>query len=54
MRTEEEFSGWYNAAIERGTLTDKRYPIKGMNVLFPCFASEVELAYEGIARRVTP
>ena len=32
MRTEEEFSGWYNAAIERGTLTDKRYPIKGMNV----------------------
>ena len=32
MRKEEDFSEWYNAAIERADLTDKRYPIKGMNV----------------------
>ena len=32
VRKEEDFSEWYNAAIERADLTDKRYPIKGMNV----------------------
>jgi len=32
VRPEDEFSEWYNAAIEKGDLTDKRYPIKGMNI----------------------
>ena len=35
MRKEEEFSDWYNAVIEGAELTDKRYPIKGMNVWRP-------------------
>lgn len=33
--TEEEFSNWYNNAIERAELLDKRYPIKGMDVWTP-------------------
>jgi prolyl-tRNA synthetase len=32
VRKEEDFSEWYNAAIDRANLTDKRYPVKGMNV----------------------
>ncbi|HLF06268.1 MAG TPA: proline--tRNA ligase [Thermoplasmata archaeon] len=28
----EDFSEWYNDVVERAGLTDKRYPIKGMNV----------------------
>ena len=35
MRKEEEFSDWYNEAIEKAELSDKRYPIKGMNVWRP-------------------
>ncbi len=35
MRKEEEFSDWYNELIERAELSDKRYPIKGMNVWRP-------------------
>ena len=35
MRKEEEFSEWYNELIEKAELTDKRYPIKGMNVWRP-------------------
>ena len=35
MRKEEDFSEWYNAAIERAELRDKRYPIKGMDVWMP-------------------
>ena len=35
MRKEEEFSAWYNDVIERAELSDKRYPIKGMNVWRP-------------------
>ncbi len=35
MRKEEEFSEWYNELIERAELSDKRYPIKGMNVWRP-------------------
>jgi prolyl-tRNA synthetase len=33
--TEEEFSEWYNALIENAELSDKRYPVKGMNVWTP-------------------
>ena len=35
MRKEEEFSEWYNGLIDRAELSDKRYPIKGMNVWRP-------------------
>src|SRR5438874_1788452 len=35
MRKDEEFSEWYNGVIERAELSDKRYPIKGMNVWRP-------------------
>lgn len=31
----EEFSEWYNTAIEIADLTDKRYPVKGMNIWRP-------------------
>ncbi len=33
--TEDEFSEWYNRLIEEAELSDKRYPIKGMNVWRP-------------------
>jgi prolyl-tRNA synthetase len=32
MKKEEDFSEWYNEIVDRANLTDKRYPIKGMNV----------------------
>ncbi|MDI6916625.1 MAG: proline--tRNA ligase [Thermoplasmatales archaeon] len=32
---EENFSEWYNDVIERAGLSDKRYPVKGMNVWRP-------------------
>ncbi|MFP4197640.1 MAG: proline--tRNA ligase [Methanomassiliicoccales archaeon] len=35
MKKEEDFSDWYNEIVERASLTDKRYPIKGMNVWTP-------------------
>src|SRR2546422_5745311 len=35
MRKDEEFSEWNNKVIERSELSDKRYPIKGMNVWLP-------------------
>src|SRR5205807_2170499 len=35
MRKDEEFSEWYNGVIDRAELSDKRYPIKGMNVWRP-------------------
>ncbi len=35
MKKEENFSEWYNDLVEQAGLTDKRYPIKGMNVWPP-------------------
>jgi len=35
MRKQEDFSEWYNEIVELANLTDKRYPIKGMNVWTP-------------------
>ena len=35
MRKDEEFSDWYSDLIEKAELSDKRYPIKGMNVWRP-------------------
>jgi len=33
--SEDDFSEWYNRAIEEAELSDKRYPVKGMNVWTP-------------------
>jgi prolyl-tRNA synthetase (EC 6.1.1.15) len=30
-----DFSSWYNEIIDISGLSDKRYPIKGMNVWLP-------------------
>ncbi|MCL2786244.1 MAG: proline--tRNA ligase [Methanomassiliicoccaceae archaeon] len=35
MRKETDFSEWYNEIVEKANLSDKRYPIKGMNVWTP-------------------
>jgi prolyl-tRNA synthetase len=35
MKKSEDFSEWYNEIVELAGLTDKRYPIKGMNVWLP-------------------
>ncbi|UCD92303.1 MAG: proline--tRNA ligase [Methanobacteriota archaeon] len=35
MRKKENFSEWYPEVIEKANLSDKRYPIKGMNVWTP-------------------
>jgi prolyl-tRNA synthetase len=35
MKKDEDFSEWYNQMVELANLTDKRYPIKGMNVWTP-------------------
>jgi prolyl-tRNA synthetase len=33
--SEDEFSDWYNTLIEGANVSDKRYPVKGMNVWTP-------------------
>ena len=35
MKKSEDFGEWYNEIVELAGLTDKRYPIKGMNVWTP-------------------
>lgn len=35
VKKSEDFSEWYNEIVEIANLTDKRYPIKGMNVWTP-------------------
>ena len=35
MKKSDDFSEWYNDVIERANLSDKRYPIKGMNIWTP-------------------
>ena len=35
MQKNEDFSEWYNEIVEKANLSDKRYPIKGMNVWTP-------------------
>lgn len=53
MKKSENFSEWYSEIVETANLTDKRYPIKGMNVWTPygwklmrlvddCIRSEME------------
>ena len=35
MQKDTDFSEWYNDLVEKANLSDKRYPIKGMNVWTP-------------------
>lgn len=35
MKKADDFSEWYNEIVEKANLTDKRYPVKGMNVWTP-------------------
>ncbi|MDR2846068.1 MAG: proline--tRNA ligase [Candidatus Methanoplasma sp.] len=35
LQKEENFGDWYNEMVEKANLSDKRYPIKGMNVWTP-------------------
>lgn len=35
MKKHDNFSEWYNDVIEQAELSDKRYPVKGMNVWMP-------------------
>ncbi len=35
VKKSDDFSEWYNEVVELAQLTDKRYPIKGMNVWTP-------------------
>lgn len=35
MKKEENFNDWYNEIVEKANLSDKRYPVKGMNVWTP-------------------
>jgi len=35
MKKADDFSEWYNDIVEKANLTDKRYPVKGMNVWTP-------------------
>ncbi len=48
MRKDEEFSDWYNELVERAELSDKRYPIKGMNVWRPYGWAIMKLVDQGM------
>ncbi len=50
MKKEENFSDWYNEVVEENGLTDKRYPIKGMNV-WPPYGWKTMLLIDAIVRR---
>ena len=48
--TEDRFSEWYNSLIEEANLSDKRYPVKGMNVWTP-YGWSVMSAIDAAIRR---
>lgn len=50
MRKKENFSEWYPEVIENANLSDKRYPIKGMNVWTPYGWKAMRLIDEFIRR----
>ncbi|MBX8636048.1 MAG: proline--tRNA ligase [Thermoplasmata archaeon] len=50
MKKEEDFSEWYNEIVEETGLTDKRYPIKGMNV-WPAYGWKTMLLINAAIRR---
>lgn len=46
----EDFHEWYNEVVEKANLTDKRYPVKGMNVWTPYGWSAMS-RIDGLMRR---
>ena len=50
MKKMENLSDWYNEIVELAGLTDKRYPIKGMNVWTP-YGWKVQQLIDGYIRR---
>ncbi|MEM3852297.1 MAG: proline--tRNA ligase [Methanomassiliicoccales archaeon] len=46
----EAFTEWYNTIVEETGLTDKRYPVKGMNV-WPYYGWKAMSLIDGIIRR---
>jgi prolyl-tRNA synthetase len=49
MKKAENFSDWYNEIVELAGLTDKRYPIKGMNVWTP-YGWKIQQQIDGFIR----
>ena len=50
MKKTENLSDWYNEIVQLAGLTDKRYPIKGMNVWTP-YGWKVQQLIDGHIRR---
>ncbi len=50
MKKEEDFGEWYNEIVEETGLTDKRYPIKGMNV-WPAYGWKAMLCIQSLVRQ---
>ncbi len=50
VKKSEDFSEWYNEIVELAELTDKRYPIKGMNVWTP-YGWKIMLTIDGFIRK---
>ncbi len=50
MRKRDDFAEWYPEAIENANLSDKRYPIKGMNIWTPYGWKAMKLI-DGFIRR---
>jgi prolyl-tRNA synthetase len=46
----KDFSGWYNEILSRAEIVDKRYPIKGMDVLLPYGYGMHENIMKGLER----
>ena len=46
----EDFNEWYNEVVDKAGLTDKRYPIKGMNVWTP-YGWSAMTRIDGLMRR---
>jgi len=52
MKKSENFSEWYNDIIDRANLSDKRYPIKGMNVWTPYGWKVMQMVDKAIRREL--
>ena len=50
LKKSENFGEWYNEVVEESGLTDKRYPVKGMNV-WPAYGWKTMLAINSVVRR---
>jgi len=50
LKKSENFGEWYNEVVEESGLTDKRYPVKGMNV-WPAYGWKTMLGINSVVRR---